>query len=99
AAPGLSVVLDERHQPATYRIALEEPLERGAVRLGVPDGRHQGEQVRPALRTVRNGGEGHFVEVPSAAFRTRRARVPVTVSLTAIRSQAPESTSSNVRTG
>src|SRR5205823_8182684 len=39
----------------------------------------------------------HLDEVPSAALKTRRARVPVTVSLTAIRSQAPASTSSNVR--
>ena len=41
----------------------------------------------------------HFVDVPSAALNRRRACVPATVSLTAIRSQAPESTSSNVRDG
>ena len=41
--------------------------------------------------------DDHFDEVPSAALKTRRARVPVTVSLTAMRSHAPASTSSNVR--
>ena len=44
-------------------------------------------------------GRAHFVEVPSAALKMRRACVPATVSLTAIRSHAPESTSSNVRGG
>src|SRR5205823_4200768 len=39
----------------------------------------------------------HLDEVPSAALKTRRARVPVIVSFTAIRSHAPASTSSNVR--
>ena len=41
----------------------------------------------------------HFVEVPRAALKMRRACVPATVSLSAIRSQAPERTSSNVRGG
>src|SRR5262249_54944005 len=41
----------------------------------------------------------YFVEVPSAALNQRRACVPATVSLSAIRSQAPDSTSSNVRAG
>jgi len=41
--------------------------------------------------------DAHFEEVPSAALKTRRARVPVTVSFTAMRSHAPASTSSNVR--
>jgi len=41
----------------------------------------------------------HLLEVPSAALKMRRACVPATVSLTAIRSHAPESTSSNVRGG
>ena len=41
--------------------------------------------------------DDHFDDVPSAALKSRRACVPVTVSFTAIRSHAPASTSSNVR--
>ena len=73
-------------------IAVEPPVELGrrhrrAVRL-----LHQREKL-VAPRWL----DDHFDDVPSAALKTRRARVPVTVSFTAIRSHAPASTSSNVR--
>ena len=59
-------------------------------------------------RCSRRGGDASYatssyeltsLEVPSAALKRRRACVPATVSLTAIRSHAPASTSSNVRDG
>jgi hypothetical protein len=46
-----------------------------------------------------DGLDDHFEDVPSAALKIRRARVPVTVSFTEMRSHAPESTSSKVRGG
>ena len=78
--------------PRPGRIAVEPPVELGrrhrlAVRL-----LHQREKL-----VAPRGLDDHFDEVPSAALKTRRARVPVTVSFTAIRSHAPASTSSNVR--
>ena len=48
---------------------------------------------------VRRQLDGHLLDVPRAALNRRRACVPATVSLSAIRSHAPESTSSKVRGG
>ena len=80
-------VLNE--QLRAHRIPVEPPLDlplggRGPVRR-----LHQPAQLC----------EGHLLDVPSAALKRRRACVPVTVSFRPIRSQAPASTSSNVREG
>ena len=56
------------------------------------------QRLQPARRGGLEAG-GYFVDVPSTALKRRRACVPAIVSLTAIRSQAPLSTSSNVRDG
>ena len=74
------------------RIAVEPPVELGRRHRRAVVLLHQREEL-VALR----GLDDHFDDVPSAALKTRRARVPVTVSFTAIRSHAPASTSSNVR--
>ena len=79
---------------------LEPPGELGLGQPVTPHLTHQPGHGVPARRVVRDDLERHyFVEVPSAALNRRRACVPATVSLRAIRSQAPERTSSNVRVG
>src|SRR5439155_5832298 len=88
-AERVAVLARRRHDP---RLRREPPVElvlrhRRPVRLA-----HQSQEL-VAPRPV----EDHFEDVPSAALKTRRACVPVTVSFTAIRSHAPASTSSNVR--
>ena len=51
------------------------------------------------LGRVPDRREAHRVAVPSTLLNARRAYVPGTVSFTEMRSQAPASTSSNVRGG
>src|SRR3954463_3059544 len=79
----------------------EPPVELVAADRSVaPRVAQQTQVVRPIRGRVRLHLERHyFVEVPSAAFNSRRACVPVTVSFNEIRSHAPERTSSNVRGG
>ena len=87
-----------RHQ-RTGRVVPEPPVElRAGERKLAPGCLQQTQVVLPLRRLVRRQIERHyFVDVPSAALNRRRACVPVTVSFTEIRSQAPASTSSNVR--
>src|SRR4029077_20323858 len=89
---GPVVVMRLVEDPRAGGVAVEPPVElRRRHRLAVRLLHQRQEPVAPG------GLDDHFEEVPSAALKTRRARVPVTVSLTAIRSHAPASTSSNVR--
>src|SRR5205814_10189466 len=83
------------------RVAVEPPVElvRGQS-LPAPGAFEEAQVILPVARAVRvQRVVGHFVEVPRAALKRRRAWVPATVSLSAIRSHAPERTSSNVRGG
>ena len=81
---------------------LVEPGELVLVGPLAPDAPIRPATSRPTRRVVlddphRTGPQR--VEVPSAWLKRRRACVPATVSFSEIRSQAPESTRSNVRAG
>ena len=83
-------------------LSREPPVElRAADSAAVAPGIvQQAQVVLPLLRLVRRPARSrttYLVDVPSAALKSRRACVPVTVSFTEIRSHAPASTSSNVR--
>ena len=93
----LPLVLGERDQLRAYGVPLEPPVELVVGHVRTPHGVHHPVERVPPLRRVPDGLDRHFVCVPSAALNTRRACVPATVSLNAIRSQAPRRTSSNVR--
>src|SRR5262249_10752481 len=96
----VAVVPRDRHQ-RPLRVLREPPIELDGAQGQVAPGLVQQVQVvAPLRRLVRRQLVAHYlVDVPSAALNTRRACVPVTVSFTEIRSQAPASTSSNVRGG
>ena len=84
------------------RVVAEPPVELGTAHRRFSPGVTQQPQVVVPLRGLVPGelvGHRYFDEVPSAALKSRRACVPVTVSFSEIRSHAPESTSSNVRSG
>ena len=72
---------------------------RRGVRHALDHRREAWQALRAVRRLVRERRAAHFEDVPSAAFRMRRACVPATVSLIPIRSHAPARTSSNVRGG
>ncbi len=94
--------VDNRHRAQRAgRVAVEPPVELGAGhRALAPRAAQQPQVILPVLRAIRDQLEiRHLDDVPSAALNHRRACVPATVSLTPIRSQAPASTSSNVRAG
>src|SRR5581483_11400087 len=100
-----AVHLPEPPQPAGDERAAA-PL--GAGRRPARTGARAAEPGEPPGRRGVEGAGGevtsppatrYFVDVLSSALNTRRACVPAIVSLTAIRSQAPLSTSSNVRDG
>src|SRR5204862_2781611 len=93
-----SVVARDRHQ-RSRGVAREPPVELvAAERVVAPRVVEEAQVVAPLRRPVRRQLVVHyFVDVPSAALNRRRACVPVTVSFTEMRSQAPASTSSNVR--
>ena len=92
AERGAVVVTRLVQDPRPGGVAVEPPVELGRRhRLPVRLLHQREELVAP------RGLDDHFEDVPSAALKTRRARVPVTVSFTAMRSQAPASTSSKVR--
>ncbi len=93
---------DRDRAQAAGRIAVEPPVEGLAShRASAPRLAEKAEVVVAVRGLVRLEGEllAHLDAVPSAELNARRTRVPVTVSLTAIRSHAPASTSSNVRAG
>ena len=96
-ADDLPVLLPEQHRRRPHRVALVEPLELGLRGPLAPDARHQVRHVAATVAVVLD--DPHLVDVPSAWLNRRRACVPATVSLRAIRSHAPASTSSNVRDG
>jgi hypothetical protein len=90
----------QRDSARPHRISFVPPVELVLGQPRAPDVVHQREEARPQLRPVRDDLQvGHFDDVPSAALNSRRACVPATVSFTAIRSHAPERTSSNVLGG
>src|SRR5207302_1009482 len=89
----------ERHDALASGVAVEPPPELVVGELRRADAREQGDEVGAPVRRVAHGRKSHRVAVPRAMLSARRACVPTTVSLTAIRSQAPRRTSSNVRAG
>ncbi len=82
-------------------IAVEPPVELVARHRAIaPRAAQQPQVVLAMLGLVADQPEvAHLLDVPRAALNQRRACVPATVSLTPMRSQAPASTSSNVRAG
>src|SRR5262249_11002991 len=98
--PDDSAVHARNGHEAPGRIAREPPVEHLAGHRALAPRFVEQPEVGLAVRGL-VGTElvAHFVEVPRAVLNQRRACVPATVSLSAIRSQAPESTSSNVRGG
>src|SRR5262249_29241086 len=93
----LPVLLAEQHRRGSYRVALVEPLELRLRWPLAPHARHQVGDVGTPPGVVFD--DVHRVDVPSAWLNRRRACVPATVSLRAMRSHAPASTSSKVRDG
>ncbi len=97
-----ATVADRDRAHAAGGVPVEPPVERlAAHRASAPGGAEQAQVVVAVRGLVRLEGEllAHLEAVPSAELNARRTRVPVTVSLTAIRSHAPASTSSKVRAG
>src|SRR5206468_13044273 len=100
---------DADHPPVRNRdgpeaargIAVEPPVELLAGHAARPPRLAEESQVVVTVRRLVQDElvTPHLVEVPSAALKMRRACVPATVSFNAIRSHAPERTSSKVRGG
>src|SRR5438874_5957881 len=99
-AGDLAVGLSEKEHARLDRVSVEPPFELARIGLVATDAVEQPQRLALALRVVLEHLDvGHLLDVPSAALKSRRACVPATVSLTPMRSQAPETTSSNVRAG
>ncbi len=97
-----ATIADRDRAHAASRVPVEPPVERlAAHRTSAPGVAEQAQVVIAVRGLVRLEAEllAHLEAVPSAELKARRTRVPVTVSLTAIRSHAPASTSSKVRAG
>ena len=83
--------------PRPGRVAIEPPVELGGRHRRAVGLLHQREKLVAPRRLDDHFDPIYFELVPSAALKTLRARVPVTVSLIEIKSHAPASTSSKVR--